>query len=72
MIRPDSELDPQADKLLTFDGESSGFGMVWLFVIIIVFVVYKAIGKKSAAIQRSVLVARKMVGPKPGKKERSV
>jgi hypothetical protein len=70
-------LDPFSDRLLTFEGESgSMFGFLWLWiaVILIVGIVYQAIGSNSAGIQRSVLLARQMVkkGTSGGKKERSV
>ena len=75
-FRPDSDLDPKADRLLTFEGESgSMFEFVWLWIAVLVVIglVYQAIGSNSAAIQRSLLVARQMVakGSSGGKKERS-
>lgn len=72
-FRPDTDLDPNADKLLHFEGEGSSFGLIWIVVIFIVLFVYKGIGSNSPGIQRSMLLAKQMVakGAHGGKKMRS-
>lgn len=59
---PGAEVDPKHYRLLTFDDEStSSFGFLWIITILIVWIIYSAIGKNSASIQKSVLTAKHMV-----------
>lgn len=59
---PDSDTDPLTDKLLKFDGESrSGMGILLLSVLLIVWFVYRIIGKQSILIQQSLVAARQVV-----------
>jgi len=68
---PDSDVDPGEDRLLTFEGEkTSGLGSILIAAILLVVLVYKAIGSNSPSIQRSVLIARQMVASgTPGRKK---
>ena len=59
---PDSDKDPLTDKLLKFDGESSsGIGILLLAVILIIWFVYRIIGRQSILIHQSLVAARQVV-----------
>ena len=64
-------MDPGEDRLLSFEGEkTSGLGSILIAAILLVVLVYKAIGSNSPSIQRSVLIARQMVASgTPGRKK---
>ena len=72
LIRPDADLDPMSDKLLTFVGgeQRYGLGLLWIVMFAGLYFVYSLVSGNSVTIQRSLFTARQIVATGGGTKKK--